>query len=48
MLGCDTVLLSACSKYKDMCVNCSRTLLIDANSEQKEGYIFLTDLFYMI
>lgn len=37
-LASDTILLSVCGKYKDLCCNCSRTLMIDPKPEQKEAY----------
>lgn len=46
VLSPDTVLVSICTKYKDMCCTCSRTLLIDATPEQKEAYAFLTEVFF--
>ena len=48
ILSADTVLISICGKYKDMCSNCSRTLLIDATNEQKEAYIFISEVFSVL
>ena len=44
-LASDTILLSICGKYKDLCCNCSRTLMIDPKPEQKEAYQFLLETF---
>jgi len=45
VLSPDTVLISVCTKYKDMCCSCSRTLLIDSTQEQKEAYTFIIEMF---
>jgi nucleosome binding factor SPN SPT16 subunit len=43
-ISADTVILTVCSKYKDITCNVSRTLLINPVNEQKEAYEFLTQL----
>ncbi|CDW89086.1 isoform a [Stylonychia lemnae] len=43
-LSPDTILLSVCNKYKDICCNISRTIIINLVDEQKHAYIFLNDM----
>ena len=42
------MLLSVCGKYKDLCCNCSRTLLIGPVPEQREAYSFLLEVFEVL
>ena len=44
-LASDTILLTVCGKYRDLCCNCQRTLLIGPTTDQKDAYQFLLDLF---
>ena len=43
-LSPDTVIVTVCSKYKDIACNVSRTMLINAVNEQKDAYEFLTKI----
>ena len=45
VLQSDTILLSICGKYRDLNCNCSRTLLIGPQQEQKDAYNYLLDVF---
>jgi len=44
-LASDTILLTVCGKYRDLCCNCQRTLLIGPTTDQKDAYQFMLDLF---
>ena len=41
-LSADTVIVTVCSKYKDLTCNVSRTMLINPVTEQKDAYELLT------
>ena len=47
-LSSDTVILTVCSRYKDLSCNISRSLLINPVNEQKEAYEFLIKVFQHI
>eukprot|EP00347_Sterkiella_histriomuscorum_P012768 403367296 len=44
-LSSDTILLSICTKYKDISTNISRTLIINHDDERKAAYEFMTLIF---
>ncbi|TNV85367.1 hypothetical protein FGO68_gene4788 [Halteria grandinella] len=44
-LSQDTIILSVCAKYKDLCCSISRTLLINPVPEQKEAYELMLKIY---